>query len=269
MAKCDHSAWLELWQGEAGPLLSHGWRLPQIAKDFPNPSKQFPQITLFLGRRLKEKALRNLCHSNFKGQRRKNAINIRCDNRSLRALQPKLFADCDPTAKGLQEACKGPRACHQDHVLSFHSYPYDIHDLVMSRLLFMFVDVICIFADDLGGLEAVANMLQTWSRIGSGSSLPSAVLPKVIIVLGQQAQSVTHDILDEKDFLFDLHMREPTIKKTFADIGFSACRLLSFRLMLDFSLCKLPSHKASVVHVSYAYSTRPCSPPHTSASYSG
>lgn len=30
MAKCEHASWVELWQGEAGPLLSHGWRLPQM-----------------------------------------------------------------------------------------------------------------------------------------------------------------------------------------------------------------------------------------------
>lgn len=220
MTKCDHSAWLQLLQGEAGPLLSHGWRLPHIIKDFPNPSEQCPQITLLLGRRLKEKALRKLCDSNYKGQRRKNAINIRADNRSLGALQPKLFADCDPTATSLERADIPSQTCHQDHVLSFRTTPYLVHDLLLSRLLFLFVDVICIFADDLGGLDAVESMLLDWGHISSGSSLPSTVRPRVVVVVNK-AQSVTRDVLDEKDFLFDLYTRQPSLNEAFADIQFS------------------------------------------------
>lgn len=227
MVKCEHSAWLEIWKGDAGPLLSHGWRLPQIIEDCPNPSKQYPQISLFLGRRLKEKALRALCDSNFKRNGLKSAINIRTDNRSLHALYPRFFADCDPTSETLHEACIGPRACHHDHVLPFRSvpFPHSLHDLILSRLLFMFVDVICIFEDDLGGLNAVQDMILTWAHIGSGSSLPHVVRPRIIVVLSQQSQSVTQDQLDENDFFFDLCAKDPSIHHSFADIRF--CRLPS------------------------------------------
>ncbi|KAJ5928357.1 hypothetical protein N7466_007313 [Penicillium verhagenii] len=220
MTKCDHPAWLEVLQGEAGPILTHGWRLPQIIQDFPNPSNQNPQITLFMGRRLKEKALRKLCDSNYKGQRRKSAINIRADNRSLHSAKPKLFADCDPTSKGLERACVVPQTCHQDHTLSFRSLPYEVHDLVFCRLIFMFVDVICIFADDLGGLGAVEDMILDWGHISSGSSTTPAIRPRVIVVVNH-AQSITHDILDEKNFLYDLYMKEPALSLSFADIRFS------------------------------------------------
>jgi hypothetical protein len=223
MARCDHSAWLELWQGDTEPLLSHGWRLPQISNDLPDPSNQFPQITFLLGRRLKEKALRTLCQSSFKGPRRKHAINIRTDNRTLHALQPRLFADCDPMSQGLQQVPPGTRTCHQDEVISIPASHQNImlHDLILCRLLFMFVDVICIFADDFGGLNAVQNLLLTWAGIGSGSSLPHAVRPRVIIVASDEGQSVTHNVLDEKDFLFELQSKEPALYKTFSDIRFS------------------------------------------------
>ena len=172
MARCDHAAWLELWQGEAGPLLSHGWRLPQIVKGLPNPSEQSPQITFFLGRHLKEKALRTPCDSNYKWPRRKHAVNIRTDNRTLNALHPRLFADCDPALQSLQPMTAGNRDCYQDHILSIGELPRDrsLYDAILSRLLFMFVDVICCFADDLGGLDAVRDILSVWLRIGSGSS---------------------------------------------------------------------------------------------------
>ncbi|CAI7656425.1 unnamed protein product [Penicillium crustosum] len=89
----------------------------------------------------------------------------------------------------------------------------------------MFVDVICIFEDDLGGLNAVQDMILTWAHIGSGSSLPHVVRPRIIVVLGQQSQSVTQDQLDENDFFFDLCAKEPSIHHSFADIRF--CRLPS------------------------------------------
>lgn len=222
MTKCDHSAWLEFWQSEAGPLLSHGWRLPQITKNLPNPSEQYPQIAFFLGRHVKEKALRTLCNSNYKGPRRKHAVNIRADNRTLHALHPRLFADCDPTFQIPQPVPAGARSCHQDHISSIGDLPPDcsMHDVVMGRLLFMFADVICIFADDFGGLNAVHEMLSKWVRIGSASSLPSGIRPRVIVVVSNTAQSVTSDVIDETDFFFELNCTYPDLLEVFSDIRF-------------------------------------------------
>ena len=193
--------------------------------DLPNPAHQSPQITFFLGRRLKEKALRSLCDSNFKGPRRKDTINIRTDNRTLNALYPRLFADCDPTSRGIQEVPLGPRSCHQNEVTSLGPLPDNIrsYHFIIGRLLFLFVDVICIFADDLGGLGAVRGLLSTWAMIGSASDLPHSVRPKVIVVVSNRDQSVTHDVLDEKDFIFELQTTTPAVFKLFSDIRF--CRL--------------------------------------------
>jgi hypothetical protein len=68
-------------------------------------------------------------------------------------------------------------------------------------VLFLFVDVICIFADDIGGLDAVRTSLSTWATVGrSASSLEHR--PRVLIVAEANGPSVTHDLLDESDFLF-------------------------------------------------------------------
>jgi hypothetical protein len=225
MAKCDHLAWLELWEGKGGPLLSHGWRLSQIFQDLPKPAEQYPQITLFLGRSLKDRALRTLCDSKYRVRSRqhKHTINIRADNRTLHALQPRLFADCDPSPHALQFACSKPRICHQDQILSISQLPlnHHLHDLIFARLLFMFVDVICIFAEDVGGLQKVLEMLSLWINIGSASSLPYDVRPRVIIVVRETPQSITHDVLEVEDFLFDLYARRPSVYETFKDIHFS------------------------------------------------
>ena len=61
MAKCDHISWLELVEGEAGPLLAYGSRMSQVIGELSKPSAQFPQIVFFMGRQLKNRALRQLC----------------------------------------------------------------------------------------------------------------------------------------------------------------------------------------------------------------
>ncbi|CAG8074119.1 unnamed protein product [Penicillium olsonii] len=221
MARCDHPAWLELWQGEVGPLVSHGWRLPQITRDLPDPVEQKPQITFFLGRNTKEKALRSLCYSKYKGPRRKNSFNIRLDNRTLHALHPRLFADCDPTARGIQPVIKDVRRCHQDQIIPVASLSEDHtpQDTIIARLLFMFVDLVCIFADDVGGLNGVRDLLLKWTGMGSASSLPKAIRPRIIVVT-TTSPSVTQDVLDEADFLLDIRSTQPEFLRVFSDIRF-------------------------------------------------
>jgi len=223
MAKCDHLAWLELLEGKGGPLLSHGWRLSQIFRDLPKPTEQTPQITLFLGRTLKDKALRALCDSNFRHQRRQRGINIRADNRTLHSLQPRLFADSDPTTLTLQPAYSSPRICHRDEVIPINQLPldYSLYDLVFARLLFMFVEVICIFAEDVGGLDEVYRMLSLWTTIGTASSLPCDIRPRVLIVVNGDNPSITHRVLEENCFLSDLQAQYSSLHKTFRDIRFS------------------------------------------------
>lgn len=69
-------------------------------------------------------------------------------------------------------------------------------DLVYCKLIFPFTDVICIFADDLGGLEAVATMLSTWIDLGAASTLSESVRPRVLIVTTEDTFSATHYILE-------------------------------------------------------------------------
>lgn len=215
MTRCGHTTWLELWQGEAGPLLSHGWRLPQIAEELPNASEQSPQITFLLGRHLKNKALHTLCGGKHRVRKENDAVNIRVDNRTINALHPRLFADSDPTnqsPKAIHSSTAGSIGCHEDHVVSVGELPHDcaLYDAILARLLFMFVDVICIFADDVGGLRSVKKMLSTWIRIGSASSLSRSVRPKVIIVLSNHTiEDATADLVDETDFFFNF--KQPTL----------------------------------------------------------
>ncbi|KAL2866173.1 patatin-like phospholipase family protein [Aspergillus lucknowensis] len=227
MAKCDHISWVKFTEEKATPQLVYGSRFAQVIAELPDPSTQLPQVVFCLGRRLKDQALRELCGSNYRGQHRlQRCINLRSDNRTLHSLQPRFFADCDPTREPLPASPESMAICHleQVHGIDLAKSTDSLYDLVLARLLFLYVDVLCIFADDMGGLEGVRERLSTWARIGSASSLPNVVRPRVIVVTGEQSQSVTHNILEEGDFLYDLlHVGDLPFYAVFGDV--QVCRL--------------------------------------------
>ncbi|KAL4929402.1 patatin-like phospholipase family protein [Aspergillus undulatus] len=75
----------------------------------------------------------------------------------------------------------------------------------------------------MGGLAGVRERLSTWARIGSASNLPNVVRPRVIIVVSEQ-QSVTHDVLEDDDFLYELlHVGDLPFYAAFGDV--QVCRL--------------------------------------------
>lgn len=79
------------------------------------------------------------------------------------------------------------------------------------------MDVICIFADDISGLDAVRTSLLTWAIVGrSASSLEH--WPCVLIMAEANGLSVTHDLLDESDFLF-LLMQDRNAMKVFSTLS--------------------------------------------------
>ncbi|KAE8148505.1 FabD/lysophospholipase-like protein [Aspergillus avenaceus] len=206
MAKCEHKSWIELTKDKAVPQLTSGSRLGRLVGELPDSSAQTPQVVFFMGRNLKDQALRQLCRSNYRGQpRHRRSINLRSDNRTLHTQQPRFFADCDPTNHVLPDAMDSPSHCHEERVLPLElsTEQYTPHDLIMARLLFLVVDVICIFADDVGGLDGVRQLL-------------------IIVVASGKTQSITHTLLNEEDFLFQLLNRgEEQFFSTFGNIQIS------------------------------------------------
>ena len=213
MSRCEHTSWLEFIEDEGGPQLAYGWRFQRVIEELPRPTEQYPQITLLVGKRQKRTALGQLCENREGRHHRKSPINLRADNRSIRSTNPRFFADCDPELREILPAINSPKFCHRQENLAVNwprSTPWKYYDLVLTRLLFLFVDVICVFADDLGGLDAAKGLLMEWASIGSASSLP--VRPRVIVVHGgESCASVTQSVLDETNFLFDLQNPSNTL----------------------------------------------------------
>lgn len=217
--KCKHTAWVELVDENPKPVLYYGNRLADVVGELRHPSEQSPHTVLLMGRDLKKEALRHLC-PNAEGSAGQTTVALHVDRRTIRAEHPRLFADCDPTNRKLKPALEAVPACHAQQNICI-DWPSDEgpHSVILSRLLFLFVDVICIFADDIGGLDVVEDLLSTWARIGSSSTLHHQTRPRVMVIVGGRTVSATQSLIDEQDFLFHLIRPEmPHLFDTFADI---------------------------------------------------
>ncbi|OJD27443.1 hypothetical protein ACJ73_01171 [Blastomyces percursus] len=63
----------------------------------------------------------------------------------------------------------------------------DVLHLVYARLVFLFRDVVCIFADDFPGLDYIADFLLFIVQAGSASILPAQVRPTVLVLASGSA----------------------------------------------------------------------------------
>lgn len=220
MTRCNHISWLDLVEGEAGPHILHGWRYSQILQSFQNPSEQCPQTILLLGKKEKDIALRRLCKSRDRS-RVPGSISIRADGSSERSQYPRIFADWNPQSREVRPAFNSPRVCHREENIPVNwprTATWDPYDLVLSRLLFLFCDIICIFSEDIGGMEATQSLLTTWANIGSASTLPDRIRPRVIVISSTISRGcVTERVLEEEDFLNNI-LYSKTLSASFTDI---------------------------------------------------
>jgi hypothetical protein len=191
MAPCQHVQWLRLYQDQSAFTLHNGNRLQSISASLQNPSAQFPSILFFLGRSSKSAALRSLYSESRLSQYRHHGIaNICVDPRTAGHLYPVYIADSSSDILIQPDPRTAEFQCHEttsqlvdsSEINSRPSKQQNLIDLINARLFSMFIDVLCIFAEDYGGLANVAIKLNIWAGIGSASSLPKDVRPRVVIV---------------------------------------------------------------------------------------
>lgn len=207
----ESSTWLRLVRGQTGPCLYHSNGFKQILDGMHSPTTKYPSLALMLGGKRKNSALKELLAQNKVQTKLDSNLNIRIDNRTLHSTFPVLVADCDP------------HMCHLDvlrpdlpalPITWATSDDRDISDIILSQLIFLFTDVICIFAADAGGLEGVLTLLTTWALYGPGSTLP--LRPHVLVVIESGVSRVSDD-LRERDFLEGL-FKQSGVSGTYASV---------------------------------------------------
>ncbi|CAD6446984.1 b676c3b9-d294-4f59-a3cf-c881fe8cd879-CDS [Sclerotinia trifoliorum] len=187
MALRAHQYWLRVYQGENGVGMQHTNRLHHIWTSLPDPVNQRPSILFFLGKQLKTRVLRALYPGNTISNCRKYGIaNICLYPATQNDEHPILIADSCPDYT--QAKLRGKDTCHEtiNHPVGWpdegdQKKQQHLADHALARLFSLFIDVLCIFAQDCGGLDGVVDMLAGWIAIGSASSLPDAVRPRFLV----------------------------------------------------------------------------------------
>jgi hypothetical protein len=108
------------------------------------------------------------------------------DTESVNSDHPLLFADSNPLEK--KKPDNGHVWCHETkaHSAVWQMYPPQLAtDVIYSRLIFLFSDVIYVFIDDFPTLEAVILRLIAWAEIGSASPFAVDVYPRLAFIISE------------------------------------------------------------------------------------
>jgi hypothetical protein len=195
--------------GKEIALINTG-RLTRIVGELTNPATQQPSVLLFVGRKAKNLALRELFPNHVKKGPNESIVTLRVDNTSLYSDHPVFFAESDPSATVISAS---NASCHETE-----SFPvrwangttvHDVYDILHVRIFCPFSDVLCIFADDFPNFNSVVDRLKIWAIAGAGSSPFEQARPSVVIVKrgGEASASPTHDLLEMQDVQFSLDQK--------------------------------------------------------------
>ena len=188
MASCAHVEWLQLCQDQKELSIVYGARLRKLVEGMTRARTQYPSLLFFVGKKTKTRALRALFPENNHTRRRGHGIaNLHIDSITADTEKPILFADADLEG-GLVE--QSGILCHCHEITRYRidwaderDPTKDIMNKLYARLFFAFTDVLCLFAEDCGGLDGVTERLRSWVNIGPGSSM---IRPRVVIVTTQE-----------------------------------------------------------------------------------
>ncbi|PGG96243.1 hypothetical protein AJ80_09857 [Polytolypa hystricis UAMH7299] len=213
LSPCEHVTWVRHREGN----LEDTGRLTRLVREMTHPAQQYPRLVQFIGASCKASALRALFPHNRR-RRKPGAIDLHLETTSINSASPLLFGDSNPF---FQESWDNAQyRCHESSSYNT-SWPSGLvqspFDLVHARLLFLFSNVICVFADDFLSLYAVATCIQSWIRAGNASSLPSTVRPALLVVTS--GRGPVHDLCAEDFRSKLLATGEDVLSHTFRSIN--------------------------------------------------
>ncbi|KAF1967660.1 FabD/lysophospholipase-like protein [Bimuria novae-zelandiae CBS 107.79] len=194
MASPKCSDWLYAFQDGDEWFLMRGQGLQKVLDSLQDPANQYPSTVLFLGRAAKE-AARKAMFPHAGSKRLRGLARINVDDSTLNHDGPLLVADLD-----IHKAYSGyrpPRSpCGElRHRVEWPSEPSgpssertqrNIVDTTVSKLLLLFVDVVCLFLDDFVTREAGLRLFQQWVE---ERQLARPWSPRVIFVTSRERQT--------------------------------------------------------------------------------
>ena len=182
---CKNVAWIQLCGAPKSVSLIDPTRFESIVRGLPDPERQTPSIVIFLGRKVKNDALRQLFpYNNVRRTTRQGVARIRLDHASSLHHSPLLFADADLTFEVMPT--RKATTCHPEFVEPVRWQPEDmreIFDHAFTRVILASSNLLLLFANDFRDLSDLAGAVTRWINLGMLSDAPRTTRPRLLLVV--------------------------------------------------------------------------------------
>jgi hypothetical protein len=180
-------AWVRLGTSEnpSGYAIRYEDRLQRLIRNLNNINSQCPSLTLFLGNKNKNIALKQIFPRNSvrRSAEDYSCLKLNLDNVSKRTDAPVFFADGDPRPRQVGEHVVTDRDSSRVIALPWATeYGNATWATLLSLSIFPHADVICIFTEDCGGLDGTQDLLEVWADVAPTSQYHPAIRPHLILV---------------------------------------------------------------------------------------
>lgn len=190
MSSCKHLQWLEITGRKHDWTLLDPDRLKSIEDLLPDPTRQTPVLTIFLGKSRKDSAIQAVFPQNNIDRRHSHGIaNLFVDGSSKDNDSPWLIADCTLNARvvtpsGAHSTCHDSRRLlinYGESATAVSRATVVVH--LQTNLLTPLAHVVCLFAEDFGGNKACRDYIeQLVSSQHQTSSQRLVTGPQLVVV---------------------------------------------------------------------------------------
>ncbi|KAL5344715.1 hypothetical protein ACLOAV_010407 [Pseudogymnoascus australis] len=188
------STWIDIRASLDDLVLQEHHQPYELLSTITNPNAQTPQMILMVGAGHKTVAIQKLRSGIPRTSHYGGDIHLSVDPQTISWQSPVLFADCElHTAKSFKTVVAGrvsgniarrSLTWRRRMPQGLSVEPGDVSNLVYTQLMLPFSTLICLFADDLEGLEGVARLLAAWlvNLVNCPSDLPRNTHPRIVIL---------------------------------------------------------------------------------------
>ena len=186
------AVWLDVSSSHGGWSLTDTDRMRRLVQGMNHPSTQYPSVVFFIGKKRKVQALKSLFPYNNITRRGAGGIaKLHLSASTVRTSHSVFVIDGDLDGALAAQRLPKPNPAPRTQSLRLHidegpSFSH-VRDMIYGRLLFPFTHVVCIFADDLGGLARVRDNLVQWSSLMPPPRHPCSERPRVVVVVTDTA----------------------------------------------------------------------------------
>lgn len=259
---CLHSAWLRLSQEDCSVNLQVTDRPRRLLNDMRDPNNNAPALVVMVGNKCKKKTLKKLGveGADLNSRRMPGETHLFTAHPSSWSERSIFIADSEVPNGSWNRLpqLRRPQPCHE---ISNYSIPWwtkdrarkveDLTDHIYHRVLFPFAEVICLFANDLGGIKNATQRVASW--LDKGRFTTSRARPSMILVVEAEGEIEAY-----REF------REVLLEETKVDVAdiFQEVRVVSIsghwprtrrsirhccrwdRLRRELGICLKASHRA-------------------------